>query len=158
MHASTNTLHAVTSDLHPAHSVFSILQIPSNSPPTSPGQGAGAGHPLHQLQHCPVTLLVPGLRQTYQRYLAMGGTNISQAPLSNETSLECLAPGGEPLCNACYQYQKRTGRPRPLNLRSVLQGVPQYWLHFVFFVIFWGSGARTEELLTFFQQPWKFAT
>ena len=28
----------------------------------------------------------------------------------------------------------------------------------LFFVIFSGSGARTEELLTFIQQPWKFAT
>ena len=28
----------------------------------------------------------------------------------------------------------------------------------MFFVIFSGSGARTEELLTFIQQPWKFAT
>ena len=28
----------------------------------------------------------------------------------------------------------------------------------LFFVIFSGSGARTEEFLTFIQQPWKFAT
>ena len=28
----------------------------------------------------------------------------------------------------------------------------------LFFVIFSGSGARTEELLTFIQQPWKFST
>ena len=28
----------------------------------------------------------------------------------------------------------------------------------LFFVIFWGSGTRTEEFLTFIQQPWKFAT
>ena len=28
----------------------------------------------------------------------------------------------------------------------------------LFFVIFSGSGARTEERLTFIQQPWKFAT
>ena len=28
----------------------------------------------------------------------------------------------------------------------------------LFFVIFSGSGAHTEELLTFFQQPWKFAS
>ena len=38
-----------------------------------------------------------------------------------------------------------------------LPGVPQYCFHFVF-VIFSGSGARTEELLTFIQQPFKFAT
>ena len=38
-----------------------------------------------------------------------------------------------------------------------VQGVPQYCSHFVF-VIFPGSGARTEELLTFIQQPLKFAT
>ena len=28
----------------------------------------------------------------------------------------------------------------------------------LFFVLFSGSGAHTEELLTFFQQPWKFGT
>ena len=38
-----------------------------------------------------------------------------------------------------------------------IQGVPKHWAHFLF-VIFSGSGARTEELLTFNQQPWKFAT
>ena len=37
-----------------------------------------------------------------------------------------------------------------------VQGVPKCWAHFVF-VIFLGSGACTEELLTFIQQPWKFA-
>ena len=42
-------------------------------------------------------------------------------------------------------------------LLVVLPGVPQYCFHFVF-VIFSGSGARTEKLLTFIQQPWKFAT
>ena len=38
-----------------------------------------------------------------------------------------------------------------------LQGVPLVRLDFVF-ANFLGSGARTEELLTFIQQPWKFAT
>ena len=39
----------------------------------------------------------------------------------------------------------------------VVQGVPYHWAHFLF-VIFSGSGAHTEEFLTFNQQPWKFAT
>ena len=38
-----------------------------------------------------------------------------------------------------------------------LQGVPLVRLDFVF-ANFLGSGARTEELLTTIQQPWKFAT
>ena len=38
-----------------------------------------------------------------------------------------------------------------------LQGVPKVSLDFVF-VIFSGSGAHTEKLVTFVQQPWKFAT
>ena len=38
-----------------------------------------------------------------------------------------------------------------------LQGVPYHWAHFLF-AIFSASGAHTEELLTFFQQPWKFAS
>ena len=41
--------------------------------------------------------------------------------------------------------------------QCIIPGVLQYCFHFVF-VIFSGSGARTEELLTFNQQPWKFAT
>ena len=44
-----------------------------------------------------------------------------------------------------------------LSYVILIQGVPKVSLDFVF-VIFSGSGARTEELLTFIQQPWKFAT
>ena len=39
----------------------------------------------------------------------------------------------------------------------IIQGVPKHWADFVF-VIFSGSRAHTGELLTFIQQPWKFAT
>ena len=47
--------------------------------------------------------------------------------------------------------------PYDLDDRDDLQGVPKVRLDFVF-VIFSGSGAHTEELLTFVHQPWKLPT
>ena len=49
---------------------------------------------------------------------------------------------------SAYQYFQQIGTYRVSHIIAPT----------MFFVIFSGSGACTEELLTFIQQPWKFAT
>ena len=55
----------------------------------------------------------------------------------------------------------------PGDTDDLHQGSNEWWNNYrvsqnigptLFFVIFSGSRAHTEELLTFIQQPWKFAT
>ena len=90
-----------------------------------------------------LSALVCGNTQTFVKI----NDSIKVAP-SNQQQISAETPAT--LCG-------ESRSPGGIQQKPKLQGVPKVSSHFVF-AICSGSGARTEELLTFIQQPWKFAT
>ena len=86
--------------------------------------------------------------------------DVERLVVEGEDGAETLRPTlsrSVPATNQHRHRDKSILSPPIIAAMCVVPGVPQYCFHFVF-VIFSGSGARTEELLTFIQQPLKFAT
>ena len=97
------------------------------------------------------------LTTLHYRYLGKEKNKSKCLPAKNVTPFFYVGQPNQPSTSILDIRSQSFNGYIPYELSPTVPGVPQYWLHFVFF-IFSGSGARTEELLTFFQQPRKFAT